>query len=446
MTADYFPMHFKRGDITNIDGWPHDIVWSSHDKCIAQERIDKTFILWDYRANTTNEISAAEAQPFLMSIPSDEETQNNEPNQASETKMSAEAVSVADLNSYKDGQSIPCFEGVLGKLYPAKTGTSKGRKWSFQNGYIKDNGGDEHRICFASPENEQDPDAVKGKRVRLTCSMSKGKAKGLIFKVSPNDKDEDNPYRTIQVDEGAKIEFVNGTKEDDAAPTNSKTAGQQSSGSSRQTSAPRDESTVTQRVTAYMGVLMAVNASYKANAANLPLLEGGDLKDIATTISLGYRGEYGAYAPPIFDGGAKSQSTEEAPEEKKESAWKSFVHPKRGKPLGEIPLRAKAGVSGLASLIKWAVTTDITKLGEDAATLANHLKEAGDEIKLRLVLENLLQDEGLPTEDIEFAMQKQGIDSLMGVTDEQALDLLKNYAFLIEEIKAVKAKESDLPD
>ena len=446
--GQFIPMHFKPRDTTNINGWPCEIVWASHEKCVAQDRRERTFHLWDYTTNQVTDLSPEEAQQFLDQ-PQDGAGEDIE-NQTTtkEHNMSANPVSVADLNSYKDGQVIPCFEGVITKLYAAKTGTSKGRPWSFQGGFVKDMNGDEHRITFAGPAQAQDENDAKGKRIRLTPTSVKGKIKGLTMKIEDNEKDPNEPYRKIQVDEGCKIELVNGSA---SQPSGKSSSASSPPPGSSQRHTPQHESTVEDRVTGYFGVLMAVNASFKANADQLPALTHTDLKDIATHISMTYRGDYGSYAPPVFRRDIQSSFGEPkmagttSPQSTEEPAWKSFVHPKRGKPLGEIPLGTKDKVGGLASLIKWAVNTNPDSLAEAAKEMHTALTEAGDDIGLGLVLEHLLNDLKLKADDVEFELQKRGFSDCSAIDNDAGRELIQNFDELVEAIKAPK-ETNELPE
>lgn len=450
--TDFIPMHFRRGDITNINGWPCEILWASHEKCIAQDRREKTFHLWDYANNQISDLSPEEAQHFLDQPQSGAGEDIENQTTKKENNMRATPVSVADLNSYKDGQVIPCFEGVITKLYEAKTGTSKGRPWSFQGGFIKDMNGDEHRITFAGASQAQDEKEAKGKRIRLTPSSIRGKIKGLTLKIEDNDKNPNEPYRKIQVDEGCKIEFVNGSA---SQPSSSQSHAPSSPSSSSQRHTPQHESTVEDRVTGYFGVLAAVNSSFNANAGRLPALSPSDLKDISTYISMTFRGDYGAYAPPVFRLGREDcaagapQSTDggDAPAAASvaEKPWKSFIHPKRGKPLGEIPLQTKDKVGGLASLIKWAINTDPGALADAAREMHAALTEAGEDIGLGLVVEHLLADLRLNADDVEFELQKRGFSDCSAIDNEAGRELIQNFDELVASIKAPK-ETNELPE
>jgi hypothetical protein len=102
----------------------------------------------------------------------------------------------------------------------------------------------------------------------------------------------------------------------DSAPSQS--AATQGRAVSVQSGGSFDQSPVRERVHYYLQVLLEVADQYKKLQSDvqerLPKLTASDIKDIATHMSMTYRGEFGSYAKPILEAAKVKQETIKEPE------------------------------------------------------------------------------------------------------------------------------------
>lgn len=106
---------------------------------------------------------------------------------------------------------------------------------------------------------------------------------------------------SVNIPDKASIQIVGDSSPSQGAATQGRAVSVQSGGPQ----AGLDQSPVRERVHCYFEVLKEVSAQYKhlqstLEEGALPKLTASDIKDITTSISLSYRGEFGSYAKPIF--------------------------------------------------------------------------------------------------------------------------------------------------
>ncbi len=220
-----------------------------------------------------------------------------------------------DLAGYMDKQTIACVEGQITKIQEkVARGVSQYGDWAMQFSTLRDAAGTYHDVTITD-EASFFTNESKGATIRLESQpQSKGGPAGVSMGVRFKDNKEN---RSIKVDNRALVTLLNGALPSgggQSAATQGGAVSAQSGGSQ----AGLDHSPVRERVHLYLEVLKEVAAQYKhlqstAEEGTVPKLTASDIKDIATTIALSYRGEYGSYAKPIF---LKPQA-----EKPKEETW-----------------------------------------------------------------------------------------------------------------------------
>lgn len=296
---DFIPMHHSPGDYIEFAEEGRALVVCARDDACMARFPDGRVVTWDYRKQQLEWMDGEKARNFARNGGEQENTQSTN---------NMKPVTVKELEGYSDKQAIACFEGQIKKLFEPKTGTTKGRKWSFQSGFIVDDAGDEHRITFVGIPNQQDVEETKNKRVRLTPGTYKGKPSGLYMAIQ-------GEYRNINVDTGCKIEWVNGTAREQGGDQGAEPAAAANQAvQGKSTSAD----TVEQRVKHYIDIMDEVVRQIgkrnplgerrpDGNDGWLAGFSASDIKEITTGIAMSFKGQYGVYAAPIFGG---SQSTD----------------------------------------------------------------------------------------------------------------------------------------
>ena len=217
-----------------------------------------------------------------------------------------------DLAGYMDKQVIACIEGRITKVQEKiASGTGQYGDWSMQFGTMVDASNVSHNWTITDSNlflSQQD----LGATIRYeSMPQSKGGPAGVTMSIR-NDK-QGNPQRSIKIDNRASVNRSGGNA---SAPSQS--APTQGGAVSAQSEGVFDQSPVRERVHGYMEILKEVSAQYKhlqseAAEGTIPKLSAADIKDIATHISMTYRGDKGSYAKPIFQ--KPQQEKAKAPED-----------------------------------------------------------------------------------------------------------------------------------
>lgn len=380
-------------------------------------------------------------------------------------------IPVADLAEYKDGVSVAAVEGVLTKLYEVKTGTSviksgpqKGQEksWFLQGGILTDDNQNEIGITFADEKVIQ-PKEMWNKRIHIECHVGQKGANGLKTKL---DTYQGKSEMKLWVTGAAEITYPDGKpapRQEKAPaadkPVSAPTSGQ-TSGASRST--PQHQSTVADRVSSYFKVLAEVSKQYADQGEDFPELTSDALKDIATHIGMTYRGDYGAYAPPVFSIGAAAKpaaSTDEAPSTEEDEPpflpdapnWRSAMHPTKP----ELGPMEKWDLGRQKKSALWAATmTDeqIAKVKNNTAQ--NALYEASlamaKEFKWTpLFLTGFwLNEEKVSPDKFDRWCSKQFGVSSDEINEENAEYILRNAKSVkdqVEKMSAEETEEDDLP-
>lgn len=286
-------------------------------------------------------------------------------------------VTVRDLAAYQNEQPIAAFRGTLLKVFEPKPEAQYPR-W---NGYIKDDNGDEHYISFCQ---KHAPDKSKvGKKVELSCYNGQKGMSGLKLKVEKGKDGKE--YRKIWITDTCNVNWIGAAASSPPSkkePTNtSATPGTQPS------RAVQDDSTVEERVSLYIRIYDEV-----VNQAG-DRFDPAIAKDVATHISMTFRGDYGSYAKPVFGGttpvqtgDAKDEQEEDQQEQEQVPSWRDVVHAKKKKTLGEI---AEEDSQLFDRLVAWAYSGEAST--KDEQHLKASLLVAASELGLTAgqVVENL---------------------------------------------------------
>lgn len=221
-----------------------------------------------------------------------------------------EPLSIEQLGHKEPGDSVRCFEGKITDAFPPKRGNKNGKDWALQNAKIEQ-GGSVIKVLFNHEGHFLGKDSV-GQTIRLMCSAKGNKLQGVTL--------AENTYngvteRLLQVSRSAIVE-LNPDSSESTPPQSKAAARPASSPPARSASSPPPRpvgngTSVDRRVALYFKVFDEVCARAELSSVKLT---PSDLKDVATHISMTYRGDYGAYAEPVFAEGASSE-TAPAPSE-----------------------------------------------------------------------------------------------------------------------------------
>lgn len=346
--GDYIPAHYKVGDALQIsaDGgnpFECEILETTLVSAVARSKVGQCYLI-DYQSSKITQLNEWDRCPncgrHLCSC--------NQPE--NQTMSDIKPIPLEQLDEYIDNQPINQVEGVLKAIWePKDVG-----KYPRQNGYLKDDAGTEHRICFAVEDVFQDL-SKKGKRMRITCKFGKTPT-GVKMKL-----EADGKYRKIWVTGTAKIEWP------DAGNAPSSGGGGRSEYSGNGGDVAGSQSHTKRRIFNYLTVLEEVRQGWAAcleKGMDLPAEPTDeDHRAVATTIFLSFKGKYGVYADPIFPkGNEPAQSTEPAREVETEldgkEGWRDFVHPQNDETLGDI---FESDEDRIMDLIQWAHATAAPK-------------------------------------------------------------------------------------
>lgn len=346
-----------------------------------------------------------------------------------------------ELKGYAADQNIPQVEGTIKILFDPEGG-----KYPKQNGYIVDSDGTEHRLTFAVNELIRDKDEWRGKKVRITSNFSKRSPTGVKMKV----EGKNGEYRKIWVSGSAKIEELNG---DASSPP----AGKSNSGGGGRTTGgvAGSKSHVSRRVFDYFRIMSEVKKGYEAmkEEYNLPEFTTEDFRSVTTGISMGFKGQYGVYADPIFRiEGDGSQSTDARKDTV--SSWRDFVHPTKEVTLGDV---AGEDEDKLLEWIVWAFSYEgkaeaSVKLQHALLNAAGDLKVAPKNALEMKIISNLGVLSSLHKDTLDtFAQDEYGVSWKELEDDDcsvilRSKDALKTIESIDKKNKENEEKDEELPD
>lgn len=246
---------------------------------------------------------------------------------------------VKELSALPHDCPVEAVEGILVSLYDPETVKKDGSpiQYPYQNGVLKGDDGAEHRIRFTDPTVFQ-PKELKGKRILLKSIHGKHGITGLKIR-----DDSEPKWRRLSVSSTAQIEVAgrNGAQQQPTGPSRHTPPAAPPASQSTETAEPT--STVAERIAAYLDIVAEVKAQADKKGLGLSL---DNIKDVATHISMTYRGQYGSYASPVF-----SKTAGEAPVAVNPAAWKDVASPSTGIALGKL---AKDDPAKFAEVVAWA--------------------------------------------------------------------------------------------
>ncbi len=280
------------------------------------------------------------------------------------------------LAELASGSPILCISGKITDLFKPNTGThAQYGDWVIQNGLITD-GTLKHGIAFMDAEHVL-PLNFKGKTIRVTAQDYKDKMKGIELKEK---EVKGKPNRTVNVRFPSKIEILQAdgswedyvaTPSEDSQSTETQPASKPSSNNQPQNSnSMQDEDSfitpVSVRLDDWFKVYALVDAKAKEDGVEF---SETDKKEITTKLCMSYRGPYGAFRPPVFEGESPGKPTSKptvkagatatsSGEEEAESParWQDAL--RRGKRLEDFEPDA------LSELIQWALDNETPKSPE----------------------------------------------------------------------------------
>lgn len=196
---------------------------------------------------------------------------------------------IAEIQSYMDKQAIASITGTIMKLNNPVRGDGQYGPWTIQGGVLKDSTGT-HDFNLTDDTILMGQGDV-GKTVTFACIPSDRGPVGVKLTIKTK---EGKTRKAISVDNRANISFGGNGQ---SAPAATQTA----SGASSTAPSGRNTDPVDVRVAAYFRVFDAVCAHNNLDAeAMKQRLMPSDIKEITTGLCMSYRGDYGAYSPPIF--------------------------------------------------------------------------------------------------------------------------------------------------
>lgn len=233
-------------------------------------------------------------------------------------------IPLAQLEHKDHGDSIRCVEGVVISIFQEKNDPYG--KWVIQNATIEDSSG-KHSVMFNHRSTIQ-PTEIQGKCIRINAGTKGTKFRGLSLDISEY---QGTPIRKIKVSDGARVEVL-----ENSQPQSKPVVQQKPVNNYNNKAVISNGSTVSTRVDLYFQVLEEVNERF-SKGCKVPL-SPSDLNDIATSISLSYRGDKGSYLEPVF-----SLENESLPASKNDTSqstnqsvdWEEYIVD--GKPLSAHP-------------------------------------------------------------------------------------------------------------
>lgn len=308
---------------------------------------------------------------------------------------------------------------------------------------------------------DRDVSSLDGKLVRFS-------GKGLA-RTAYSNPHNGKVTQQVSISEDATLEVIGVSAHPDkplphkASPHRDTPLTQQNASVSQETVFPVTDTL--RRSKCYFGVLFDVEAAYLgAKEAGLKTeLTPGDLKDIATHISMTYRGQYGSYMEPIFPkrgAGTAKEELSKLPEQEWEgdqptlakpaakakpainSSWRDIMHPKRGVPLSELSESDQLG------LVRWALSQASPPTKDSARQLyANVMLMAGEKdwaSPANCFLASVEQVEATEEGWDKAAIARFGV-AMSLFDDTQLTDAIKNFDALAQEA-VVKSSEEQGED
>ena len=264
-----------------------------------------------------------------------------------------------------EGSVVECVEGTLtmvAAIAANQRGTGEHGAWILQNIIIKDDAGNEIRATIKSPDLELEQ-KEKGNRIRITAYKGDRGLSGIKVK-----KYKEKSQLDITATANVEILGPGGLPKD--RPSSGSSSGSRASTEQSGATQGRDNSVtkVEGRISLYATVLDLVCKDPRITAFVSHAPNGHEIqKDIATTMFLSFKGQYGVYAdvefagveqpkPPAPPAQQRSAPDQKAapPEPQSTEAvgikWEEFIHPSTGVALG------KAAADERMRYAVWAIT------------------------------------------------------------------------------------------
>jgi len=343
--------------------------------------------------------------------------------------------------TFPEGTIIPCVAGVIKTIFAPKDipGFNGGLPSKVQEGYLVDAQGTE--MAFSLPANHiQDVSTAKNRHVRIESVAGQNGMNGVKFKIDKwPDKTtgEQKTKMKLHVTSTAKLTFTT------AGGTQAQTTQVPAKNlSGKPASAPPPQSTegvshVNQRIDEWFKVFDIVwsRSSQVKDANGNSIFSVDNLKDITTTMVLGFKGQYGVHAPVVFAG--ESQAMTQRQEEKAAPTnWKDFVHAKSNTKLGE------AAPSDLLRWVRWATCTvakdnEATEVKQLRLALCLAAHEKGWDNEDKLLQDSVLTQDPLATKKFEVWYGSGGID---------AHQCLADFDNTMKAIQAISIPDDEIPE
>lgn len=378
-------------------------------------------------------------------------------------------MNIATILQCPDKTKIPEFEGIVTSIKAVgekQRGVhEKYGPWIFQDTVLKDSNGDEIKVQFSHPDVEQEL-SIKGKKVRLSCSDGSHGLSGVTIETGREYKGE--APRFIKVTASANVQLVGPGGVPSASPSAPSPKPQHQA----QPSSQATGDTVENRASAYFDIMKEVVKYIEGNnplgadkGAPLGGFSPSDIKEITTGISMSFKGQYGVYAPPVFgkptalnQPAQPAQSTEDEipmshPGDSERNAqpdWKSVLHAKRNKTLGQIS-EGPGGAHELAVLAGWALTVPEPK-NEKAKDLYDGLHLMLDPLKKKGSPANhtLQRMISLDPRFKDMKITLEGVETVLGnisdLSEDECIDHIKAFEKLFEQIAEASIPELDSDD
>lgn len=356
---------------------------------------------------------------------------------------------IASVPSMAPETAIEVIEGTIKNIKEAEQKGGKFPKMQ-QWGWISDDQGNDASIVFNV---KTIPVTWAGKRVRILAKQQpSGESTGIKIKQTQNQQTGAATNR-IWVTGSASISLIGPAGEvipQAGEPAPPSPQHRKPAQAAQQAPAPAGALTVETRADNYFKVLGVVHRAYEANKDSLPGLAPGDLKDIATHISIDC-GRQGGFVfsdpathvgPPPAAQGAPSQPAAQPAQQGAKAHWSTFQTPK-GTKLKDICEQAERGEStALYTIGAWAYATASEGMTPLRTAVFEMLSEKGIELS-DIVDDILITAAGGDTRvSAEWSRKRFGVDP-GSLTQAQLMEVVKNRESIAEEVKAHQAENDD---
>lgn len=231
----------------------------------------------------------------------------------------------ASLAGMINFQDFPAMEFTVSSLKKAYNGVGQYGPYTLHSGEITD-GSLSHQVLFTI---DGGADHLFGKRIRVEAGRDRnGKLCDLCMEEKEYPKGSGKMERSVKIGKRAKITILDGSTPSQVSSPSQPAATHPKPSAVAGNGIPVGESTVAERVDAWMKILAEVCRQTNRDMVQVwKDFSPSDLKEITTGISMSYKGQYGVYAPPYF--GAEKQAP---------GRWQDFLYPsKPPRKLGEVP-------------------------------------------------------------------------------------------------------------